>query len=247
MSEISVFTAESRAVSGKGGARATRRAGRVPAVIYGNHQDPQTVSVEPIELGRALERADFYISQFDVEIGDQTERVMAREVQFHPVTDRPMHVDFLRVTAETRIKVWIPVVFVNEELSPGLKRGGVLNVVRREIEVFCAVGSIPDIITFDLEGLEINDSIHISMIELPEGVVPTIADRDFTVATVASPTVVRDEAIEAAAAAEAALLEEAEEGEEGEEIEGAEGEEGEEGAEAAEGEGEGEKEAGDKS
>jgi large subunit ribosomal protein L25 len=155
---------------------------------------------------------------------------LARDVQFHPVTDQPMHVDFLRVSDNTRITVAIPVVFENEEECPGLRRGGVLNIVRHDVEVDCRADAIPQTLMADLAELEIGDSIHISHIALPEGVVPTIADRDFTVATIAAPTVVRDEALEAEAAAEAAEGEEALEGEEGVAAEG-EAEEG-----AAEGE-----------
>lgn len=236
MSSIATMTAELRDRTGKGAARATRRSGRVPGVIYGNKEAPVLISVDPKALQNELESSGFYIRQFEVEVGGQSHRVLPREVQFHPVNDRPLHVDFLRVTEQTTINVSIPVTVVNEEESPGLKRGGVLNLVRREIEVTCAVGNIPSEFVIDLEGMEIGDSAHISQIKLPEGVVPVISDRDFTIATVAAPTVVREEAAAEAEAAAAALLA-AEEGEglEGLEGEGVEGEEGAEG-EAAEGE-----------
>jgi large subunit ribosomal protein L25 len=243
MSDIAKFDAELRDRAGKGAARATRRAGRVPAVIYGNKEAPVMISVDPKALWRELDAPGFYIRQFDVAVDGKAHRVLARDVQFHPVNDRPLHVDFLRVTEKTRINVHIPVRFVEEEESPGLKRGGVLNVVRREVEVTCTVGNIPAEFVIDLTGMEIGDSAHISNIDLPEGVTPVISDRDFTIATVAAPTVVREEAAaEAAAALEAAeaaelLGEEGLEGVEGEAAEGAEGE--------GEGEGEGKTEGGD--
>ena len=212
MGTLYELTATVREKVGKGAARATRNAGRVPAVIYGNKESPIVISIDPKELRRELESPGFYIRQFEIAVGDAKHRVLARDVQFHPVNDRAMHVDFLRVTEKTQIDVYIPVVFLNEEESPGLKRGGVLNVVRREIEVTCAVGNIPDEFTLDLSGMEIGDSAHISQIDLPDGVVPVISDRDFTIATVAAPTVVRDEAAAEAAEAEG----EAAEGEEAE-------------------------------
>ncbi len=242
MSEIASIAAEPREKTGTGAARAARRAGRIPAVMYGAGKDPVLISVEPMALDQWLKQPGFFIRQFDVKIDGGSHRVLAREVQFHPVSDTPMHVDFLRVSADTRINVEIPVFFENEELSPGLKRGGVLNVVRREVEVVCAVGNIPERFVVDLEGLEIGDSIHISMVDLPAGVTPTIADRDFTIATVAAPTVVREEA--AAEQAEAAAeLEEGELLEEEALAEGEAPEEGAEGEEKAEEKPEGEKES----
>ena len=224
MADAIVIEAQPRDRAGKGAARATRRAGLVPCVIYGDKKDPSLVAISPKTLVAeimkpGLLRAVSTRSRSTV----RGQRVLPRDIQYHPVNDRPLHVDFLRINDRTMVNVEIPVRFVNEEESPGLKRGGVLNVVRYEIEVMCAAGNIPEEFVIDLTGLDIGDSVHISMVDLPAGVEPTITDRDFTVAAVAAPTVVRDEAAEAAAA----------EGEEGEEIEGAEGE-------AAEGEGEGE-------
>lgn len=218
------IVAEPRELRGKGGARTTRRAGRVPAVIYGNKQDPVLISVDPRALHRELCKPAFFTRMFDLKVKGETHRVLAREMQLDPVTDTPIHVDFLRVSAETQIHVAVPVRFENEELSPGLKRGGVLNVVRHEIEVICAAGKIPSVLVIDLTDLEIGDSAHINMVDLPEGVQPAIADRDFTIASVAAPTVVREEAAEEQVALAAAELEEAEaeavEGEvEGEEAE----------------------------
>lgn len=217
MAETQVIPAEIRDRAGKGAARACRRAGRVPAVIYGDKKDPVLVSLEPRVLVKHLKTGSFFSTLFDVEAEGTRHHVLARDVQFHPVSDKPLHVDFLRVSDRTRINVDVPVHFINDEESPGLRRGGVLNVVRHEIEVICQAGSIPEEIVIDLTGLDIGDSVHISHVALPGGVTPTITDRDFTIATIAAPTVVRDEAAEEE--------EEAAEREEGEE-EAAEGEEG---------------------
>ena len=209
MAEISIIAAQRRERAGKGPARAARRAGRVPGVIYGAKKDPAMVTLDPRELDRELNTGGFMATIYDVQIEQNKERVLPRDVQFDPVTDRPIHVDFLRVSATTSVTVQVPVNFLNEEESPGLKRGGLLNVVRHEIEMICRADAIPSAIEIDLTGLDIGDSIHISMISLPDGVAPTITDRDFTVATIAAPTVAQEE-------------EEAEEGEELEE--GVEGE-----------------------
>jgi large subunit ribosomal protein L25 len=193
MVEITTVVAELRDRAGKGAARATRRAGRVPAVIYGNKQDPVMISLEPIQLTKELGSGYFYTRIYEVEAGDKKERVLPRDVQFHPVTDVPMHVDFMRFGPKTKFDVEVSVEFINEEESPGLKQGGVLNVVRYSVDLRCSPDAIPESITADLTGYEIGDSLHISQIPLPEGVTPTITDRDFTVATIASPTVIVDE------------------------------------------------------
>ena len=236
MSEIINFPANVREKAGKGPARAIRRAGQVPAIVYGDKKDPILIAIDPKILGQELNKTGFFTKMIDIKVDNETHRVLPRDVQFHPVTDRPIHVDFLRVTAETQIKVAVPVIFLNEEDSPGIKRGGVLNVVRFEIEVMCAAERIPQSIDIDLTGIDIGDSIHISHITLPAGVIPTITDRDFTIATVAAPTVRAEEEAAAQAAAAAALLE-GEEGIEGAEIaEDAEAAEGAEGEETKEGE-----------
>ena len=180
------------------------------------------VTVDPRELDRELKSGVFLATIYDIKVDQAKERVLPRDVQFDPVTDRPIHVDFLRVSAATSVTVQIPVNFLNEEESPGLKRGGLLNVVRHEIEMNCRADAIPAGIDVDLTGLDIGDSIHISMITLPDGVEPTITDRDFTVATVAAPTLVTEEE----EAEEGAELEEGVEGEaaEGAETDKAEGE-----------------------
>ena len=188
MADIIKLAAEIRERAGKGAARATRREGRVPAVIYGNKFDPIMISIDPIELRREMVQPGFFGRVLEIAVGKDKHQVLARDVQFHPVTDRPLHVDFLRFSADTRVNVDVEVVFINEEASPGIKRGGVLNVVRREVELVCSPASIPNQLVADLTGLEIGDSLHISAIALPEGVEPTITDRDFTVATIAAPS-----------------------------------------------------------
>ncbi len=224
MADAISVSAEMRDRAGKGVARAHRRAGRVPAVIYGNKLDPVSISVEQRELERLINDPRFFNQIFEVQVNGEIHQVLARDLQLHPVSDRPLHVDFLRFNENTRIVLEIPVDFLNEEVSPGLKRGGVLNIVRREIELLCSPLNIPEILTADLTGLDIGDSIHISAIELPEGVEVT-TDRDFTVATIAAPTVMSTEE---------------KEGEEGEE-----GEEGAEGAEEGEAEDRGDSDGGD--
>ncbi|MEK9706940.1 MAG: 50S ribosomal protein L25/general stress protein Ctc, partial [Alphaproteobacteria bacterium] len=162
MADTVTFNAESRARVGKGAARAERRNGRVPAVIYGANKDPEAISIDPAQLRAARMQPGFFATLFVVEVEGNSQQVLCRDLQLHPVTDRPMHADFLRVTERTQINVEIPVSFENEEESPGLRQGGVLNVVRHVVEVICHAGSIPNDITVDLAGLEIGDSVHIS-------------------------------------------------------------------------------------
>jgi large subunit ribosomal protein L25 len=200
MPEIIALSALPRARAGKGAARATRREGRVPAIIYGGSEAPFLISLEPRELQRALARTSFFATLVEVAIDGARHRVLPREVQYHPVSDAPLHVDFLRVLPDTRVRVPVPVIFVNHERSPGLHRGGILNVVRHEIELDAPIDAIPDRIVVDLSGLEIGDSIHISAVALPEGSRPTIRERDFTVASIAASSAVREEAAAAAAA-----------------------------------------------
>ena len=191
MSETSVFNAEIRERAGKGAARAVRRAGRVPAVIYGEKKDPIIISLDPKELTKEIMTGNFFARIAEIKIGKDSEKVLPRDIQLHPVTDRPEHVDFLRLGKGTKVTVGVAVNFLNEKDSPGLKKGGVINVVRHEIDLLCPADSIPQSIDIDLTGLEIGDGIHISAIKLPDGVVPTITDRDFTIATIAAPTVMK--------------------------------------------------------
>ena len=191
MTQTSSITAELRDRAGKGAARATRRAGKVPGVIYGDKQSPTLIALNPRLLYVEMRKKGFHTRLFDIDLGDgRSERALVRDVQMHPVTDAPVHVDFQRIGPDTIIHVAVPVHFLNHDKSPGLKRGGVLNVVRHDIDLVCTAENMPEIIEIDLTGLEIGDSVHISKVVLPAGVKPSI-DRDFTVASVAAPTVVR--------------------------------------------------------
>lgn len=173
---------------GKGAARAARREGYVPAVVYGGGQDPVPLNIRQNELLKALKRGKFLTSLLDLDLGEQKIRVVPREVQRDVVLDLPTHVDFLRLSDATRIKLFIAVEFINHADCPGLKRGGVLNVVRHEVELNVRAGDIPEKITVDLAGAKVGDSLHISAVELPKDVTPVINDRDFTIATIAAPS-----------------------------------------------------------
>src|SRR5215831_2771070 len=203
MPEITTLSAETRARTGKGAARATRRAGRVPGIIYGDNKEPVLISLEPRELSRALANRGFLATLVDVAVNGVVHRTLPRDVQYHPATDAPLHVDFMRVGGHTQITVTVPVVFANPEMSPGIRRGGILNIVRHGIELNCPVDRLPDQLVVDLSGLEIGDSLHISRVVLPEGCRPTITERDFTIATVAASSAVREEAAAASTAAAA--------------------------------------------
>jgi large subunit ribosomal protein L25 len=200
MAEPALVKAELRDRAGKGMARATRRNGRVPAVIYGNKTEPTMISVDAKQLFQLANNPSFFNHLVDIELDGKKQQVLPRDVQLDPVTDRPVHVDFLRVSPTTRVTVQVPAEFTNADKSPGLRRGGVLNIVRREVELRCSPGAIPEKLTFSLEGLDIGASIHISAIQLPEGVSPMTA-RNFTVATIAAPTLMTEEAAPTAAAA----------------------------------------------
>jgi large subunit ribosomal protein L25 len=186
MAETQVIKAEQRAARGKGGARVVRRDGRVPGVIYGGDvAEQEPISVDSNELIKIISRGRFLASVFEIEVGGRKTKAIPRDVQLDPVRDTPLHVDFQRIGVDNRVKLRVPMRFVNETLSPGLKRGGVLNVVRREVEVWAPADRVPEFFEANLEGLEIGRSIHISAVSLPEGVVPVIQGRDFTVATIA--------------------------------------------------------------
>jgi large subunit ribosomal protein L25 len=214
MSDALTLPAELRERAGKGASRELRRNGRVPAVIYGGKEEPTAIHIEERILRRQLGTGHFMNSIVMVEVNGKPVRTIPKDVAVHPVTDRPLHVDFLRLSKDAKIQVAVPVVFVNEEASPGLKKGGVLNVVRHELELVCESDRIPDDIQLDVTGLDIGDSIHISHVTLPEGSVSAITDRDFTIATIVAPSALKQEATDAAdaevAAAEAAAEDEAE-------------------------------------
>ncbi|RUN76868.1 50S ribosomal protein L25/general stress protein Ctc [Sphingomonas sp. TF3] len=203
MSDQLELAAETREQVGKGASRLLRREGRVPAVIYGNKQDPQSIHVEEKALMRLLMTGHFMNSVVMIEVDGQQVRTLPKDVSFDAVTERPVHADFLRIGAHTTVHVSVPVVFTDEEEAPGIKTGkGVLNIIQHELELVCDAAEIPDDITISLAGREIGDSIHISNVKLPKGVTPAITDRDFTIATIVPPTVptVADEEADAAVA-----------------------------------------------
>ncbi len=188
MSDQLTMSAEPRERAGKGASRALRREGRVPAVIYGDNKEPVSIHVEEKALVKALMTGHFSNSVVEVTVGGKTERTLPKDVAFHPVSDRPLHVDFMRLSKGATVHVEVPVVFINEEASPGLKRGGVLNIVRHELELVCESDKIPDDIQIDVTGYDVGDSIHISAVTLPAGSKSAITDRDFTIATVVAPS-----------------------------------------------------------
>ncbi len=206
MSEQLTLSAESRERAGKGASRALRNEGRVPAVIYGNNKDPEAIHVEEKALVKALMSGHFFNATIEVSVGGKTTLTLAKDVAFHPVTDRPLHVDLYRIGKNSKVTVEVPVVFTNEDASPGLKKGGVLNIVRHEIELICDANNIPEEIEIDMTGFDVGDSVHISAVKLPSNVQVTITDRDFTIATVVAPSALKSsgsgDADEASAEAE---------------------------------------------
>ena len=185
--------AEARERVGKGSARELRRNGLIPAVIYGDKQAPISISLSTNEVTKRIHAGGFMTTIATIDVDGKKYKVLPKDYQLDPVRDFTMHVDFLRVSGNTQVTVEIPVHFVNEEKSPGLKVGGVLNIVRHEVEVQCPANAIPEFFTVDLSGHKIGDSIHISEVTLPKGVTPTIADRDFTIATIVAPAAGIDE------------------------------------------------------
>ena len=193
MSEALTLAAEARERAGKGASRALRREGRVPAVVYGGKEEPLGIHVEERLLRRMLGTGHFTNSIVMIDVGGKKVRTLPKDVHFHPVSDRPLHVDFLRLAKDATVEVSVPVLFINEEDSPGLKRGAVLNIVRHELELVCDADKIPDDIQIDVTGLDVGDSIHISNVTLPAGSVSAITDRDFTIATIVAPSGMRSE------------------------------------------------------
>ena len=203
MSEALTLAAEARERAGKGASRALRREGRVPAVVYGGKEEPLSISVEERVLQRMLGTGHFTNSIVMLEVGGKKVRTLPKDVHFHPVSDRPLHVDFLRLSKDATVEVSVPVLFINEDDSPGLKRGAVLNIVRHELELICDADKIPDDIRIDVAGLDVGDSIHISSVTLPAGSVSAITDRDFTIATIVAPSGMKSEAADTVAEGEA--------------------------------------------
>lgn len=232
MADMDIIEASMRDVTTKGAVRTLRQQGKVPAVVYGDKKEPASIAVEFGVVVKELHRGGFMGRVYEVRVGDRKQRCLPRDVQLDPVTDAPIHIDFLRLSANARVAVNIPVIFVGEEESPGLVRGGVLNVVRHEVELDCPADAIPENIEVSLAGLDINDAAKISDVTLPQGVEPTITDRDFTIATIAASTAVAEEQAEEQADSEAEAVAETDAEEtEGEEAEGGEGGEAEESGE----------------
>ena len=192
MSKQTTLDVNIRADTGKNGAKKVIAAGKIPSVIYGLGEQPLNISIDKISVQKEINSGGFLTRIFSLNIDGKKNLAIPRDVQFDPLSDQPIHIDFLRLAEDSKITLDIPTRFINEELSPGLKRGGVLNVNRRTVQLSCPANNIPEEIIFDLEGLEIGDTIRISGANLSEGVTPTITDRDFTVASVAAPTVVKE-------------------------------------------------------
>ncbi|KXF76727.1 50S ribosomal protein L25 [Paramesorhizobium deserti] len=205
MSEQYELKAEARERVGKGSARELRRNGKVPAVIYGDKQPPLSIALSYKEIYYKIHGGGFKTTVATIDVDGKKIQVLPKDYQLDPVRDFPMHVDFLRVSEKSVVQVNIPVHFINEEAAPGIKRGGVLNIVRHDIEANVPANAIPDFIEIDLTGHQLGDSIHISAVKLPQGVTPVIQDRDFTIATIAAPAGLKSE--EEAATEEAATEE----------------------------------------
>ncbi len=217
MAELPILEATARSGTGKGAARAARREGLVPGVIYGGGQDPVSINVKHNELLKRLKAGKFLATLYNVKVDGADTRVICRAVQRDVVRDLPTHVDFLRLSERSRINLYIPVEFINHEEAPGLKKGGVLTIVRSEVELVVTAGNIPDHVTADLAGYDFGDVVHISNVDLPSGVRPKITDRDFVIANISAPSGLAAAAEEEEGAAAEAPAEDEEAPEEGEE------------------------------
>ena len=189
MSTVEVFKVQIRPQTGGGASRSLRRSGMIPAILYGGEKENISLMVDTRDVEKGLHQSGFYSRIFELDVGDKKEQALVREVQFHPVTDRPVHMDFLRVRKDSKIHVAVPVHFLNENQCPGLKQGGILNIVLHDLDVTCAAGSIPAELTVDLTGLEIGAIIHTDVLQLPKGVVISHPDRDNTLATIVAPKI----------------------------------------------------------
>lgn len=196
MTQIIALSAEARDRAGKGTARATRRSGRVPAVIYGAKLPPVMISLDYFAFTHILHKPGFFTHLFDLTVDGVTHRVLPRDLQLHPVSDKPVHVDFLRVTDDTRITVKVPVEFVGQEKSPGLKRGGVLNIVEHEIELEVSAANIPEHVTIDVSSIDVGGAVHLSSVTLPEGA-KAVESGEATIVTVVAPSGLKSEEAEA--------------------------------------------------
>lgn len=196
MSEMKKLSAVARDRVGKGAARAIRRQGMIPAVVYGTGQPPKAIAIQFKEAKKLIYDGGFMTTMFEIDIQGDKERVIPRDYQLDPVKDMPVHIDFFRVAKGQTVTVEVPVHFLNQETCVGIKRGGTLNVVRHTVELFVPADAIPDAIEVDIQELEMGDSLHISAVNLPKGCSPTIQDRDFTIATIATPAGFKEEAEE---------------------------------------------------
>ncbi|SON57069.1 General stress protein CTC [Hartmannibacter diazotrophicus] len=202
MAQTYELSASVRERVGKGAARALRREGLIPAVIYGDKQPALSIAINAKDATLRLHGGGFLTHTALIEVGGEKINVIARDYQLDPVKDTLVHVDFLRVSASSKITVDVPVHFLNQETCPGIKRGGVLNIVRHEVEMEVSANAIPEFIELDLAGADVGDSLHISAVKLPKGAKPTITDRDFTIATIAAPAGLKSEENKAEAEAE---------------------------------------------
>ncbi len=193
MSTAITLNALPRTLSGTGGARAVRVSGMVPGIIYGNKKDPEMISIDPKALMTECLQPGFFSRLYSVSVDGKEQEVLAKAVQFHPVTDRPIHVDFMRISKGAKVHVFVPIAFINEDKAPGIKRGGVLNIVHHNLELICPAQSIPAKLIVDLTGRDINQTIHLESLDLPEGVIAAHPDRDNTIATIVAPTVMEEE------------------------------------------------------
>ena len=189
MSEANIFKGEVRENTGKSFTKSVRKEGNIPCIIYGDKKDPVPIQIDEKKLRVQINDAGFFSKQCEIKVDESVYKVLPKDIQLHPVNEKILHVDFLRVGQNTTVTLFVPVKFINENSCEGVKLGGVLNIVRHEVEIKTLVSKIPEFLEANLDGLEIGDSIHISSIKLEEGVSPTITDRDFTIATVAPPTV----------------------------------------------------------
>lgn len=203
MAETKTIAATVRSGIGKGAARSVRREGRIPAVIYGGGDPTEPIALDYRELNRLIYAGHFLTTIFEIDVEGTKQRVLPRDYQLDPIKDQPLHVDFLRLKVGTTVRVEVPVHFINQEVCPGIKKGGTLNVVRHVIEMRVPAEAIPEAITFDLSNLDIAESLHISAVKLPQGCKPTISDRDFTIATLVPPAAATETPVVAAAAATA--------------------------------------------
>lgn len=199
MVTTTTLNASQRTLSGTGGARAVRASGMVPGIIYGNDKAPEMISMDPKALMAECLQPGFFSRLYSVAVDGKPQEVLAKDVRFHPVTDRPIHVDFMRVSKGAKVHVFVPITFINEDKAPGIKRGGVLNVVHHNIELICPAQFIPEKLTVDLSGRDINQTVHIDALALPEGIVAAHPERDNTIATIVAPTVMEEASTEATA------------------------------------------------